>query len=66
LPQAAQAGFKPDGEPDIAAVIRALARAPWALPALIRVALDAEAAFKALAVAASRFPSVPGYSAGSR
>lgn len=66
LPQAAQAGFKPDGEPDIAAVIRALARAPWELPALIRVAFEAEAAFKALAFAASRFAFVPRYSVGSR
>jgi hypothetical protein len=29
------------------------------LPALIRVALEAEAAFKALARAAARFPSLP-------
>ncbi len=65
LPIAAQAGFKADGEPDVAAVIAALARRPWDLPALIRVALEAEAAFKALAMAAARFPSLPAYSAGS-
>ncbi len=59
LPRAATAGFRADGEPDVAAVLRALARAPWELPALIRVALEAEAAFKALARAAARFPSLP-------
>lgn len=52
LPRAAQAGFRTDGEPDVGAVVRALARRPWELPALIRVALEAEAAFRTLARAA--------------
>ena len=52
LPRAAQAGFKADGEPDVGAVIRALAARPWELPALIRTALDTERAFRSLAVAA--------------
>ncbi len=52
LPKSAQAGFKADGEPDIVAVIAALARRPWEAPALIRVGMEAEAAFRALAVAA--------------
>jgi hopanoid-associated phosphorylase len=46
LPRAAQAGFGAD--PDIGAVLRALARRPWELPALIRTALEAEAGFRAL------------------
>jgi hypothetical protein len=46
LPLAAQAGFGAD--PDIGAVLRALARRPWELPALIRTALEAEAGFRAL------------------
>jgi hopanoid-associated phosphorylase len=72
LPRAAAAGFGSDGEPDVAAVIRALARAPWELPALIRVAIEAERAFKALERAAARLPALPrgaegeDYSAGSR
>ena len=52
LPRAAQAGFRPDGEPDIAAVLRALALRPWELPALIRTASDAEKAFRSLTRAA--------------
>jgi adenosylhomocysteine nucleosidase len=52
LPKSAQAGFKADGQPDIAAVIGALARRPWELPALVRVAIEAETAFRALARAA--------------
>jgi hypothetical protein len=47
------AGFKPDGEPDVGAVLAALAWRPWELPALIRVALEAEVAFKALEVLAA-------------
>lgn len=48
LPPAALAGLKPDGSPDIGAVLRALARDPSQLPALIRTARDAGAAFRAL------------------
>ena len=59
LPRAAQAGFRPDGEPDVTAVIAALARRPWELPALIRTALDAEKAFRSLAVAARALTPPP-------
>ena len=57
LPRAAQAGFKADGEPDIGAVIAALARRPWELPALIRVGMEAGTAFRALAGAAAALKS---------
>ena len=48
LPAAAQAGFRPDGSVDVAAVIAALARHPSELPALLRTARHAGAAFAAL------------------
>ena len=48
IPQAALAGLKPDGTPDIAAVLKSLARRPTDLPALITVARRARAALKAL------------------
>lgn len=48
LPKAAQAGMAADGGMDIGAVLRALARDPRQLPALIRVGGEAETAFKAL------------------
>jgi hypothetical protein len=48
LPAAALVGMRPDGSTDIAAVLRALGRRPSDLPALIRTALDARAAFAAL------------------
>ena len=48
LPPAALAGLKPDGSPDIGAVLRALARNPSQLPALIRTGRDAGAAFRGL------------------
>ncbi len=44
LPNAALAGMRPDGTTDIAAVMRALARRSWDLPALCRVAFDTRAA----------------------
>ncbi|HLZ84272.1 MAG TPA: hypothetical protein VKQ54_11955 [Caulobacteraceae bacterium] len=59
LPRAAQAGFKAGGEPDVAAVIAALLRRPWELPALIRTALDAEKAFKSLEFAARALTPPP-------
>jgi hopanoid-associated phosphorylase len=59
LPRAAQAGFRADGEPDVRAVIAALLRRPWELPALIRTALDAEKAFKSLAFAARALTPPP-------
>jgi adenosylhomocysteine nucleosidase len=58
LPRAAQAGFRPDGDPDVGAVIGGLLRRPWELPALIRTAVDAEKAFKSL-VFASRALTPP-------
>jgi hopanoid-associated phosphorylase len=48
LPKAAQAGMRPDGAVDVLAVIAALGRRPWELPALIRTGFEAEAAFGAL------------------
>jgi hopanoid-associated phosphorylase len=48
LPAAALVGMKPDGSPDIAAVLAALARQPWQLPGLIRTALDARAGMEGL------------------
>lgn len=56
LPQSARAGFKTrpgsDGQPDVGAVILALARRPWELPALIQTALDAAKAMRSLERAA--------------
>ncbi len=48
LPKAAQAGMKPDGGMDLAAVLKSLAADPRQLPALIRTGLEAETAFRAL------------------
>ena len=48
LPRAAQAGMRPDGGMDVWGVLRALARRPGQLPALVRTAIDAEDAFRAL------------------
>jgi adenosylhomocysteine nucleosidase len=59
LPRSAQAGFKADGEPDVGAVLAALLRRPWELPALIRTALDAENAFKSLSRAAGALTPPP-------
>jgi adenosylhomocysteine nucleosidase len=53
LPAAAQAGFRPDGSVDVAAVIAGLARRPAELPALLRTARNAGVAFKALERAAT-------------
>ena len=50
LPKAAQAGMKADGGMDVLAVLRALARDPGQLPALIRTGLEAEVAFRQLAL----------------
>lgn len=65
LPPAARVGMRPDGGTDLPAVLRALAAAPWQLPALIRTGWEAERAFRALlrghrragAGLAARFPS---------
>ena len=48
LPEAARVAMLPSGAIDVAAVIRAVLRAPRQLPALIRTALEAEIAFAAL------------------
>jgi len=49
LPPAALAGMAPDGRMAAGAVLGSLARAPWQLPALVRTALAAARAFRALA-----------------
>jgi adenosylhomocysteine nucleosidase len=48
LPPAALVGLKPDGSPDLAAVLLSLCRAPAQLPALLAVARDSRAALAAL------------------
>ena len=48
LPAFAAEALKPNGEPDIIAVLGAVARRPAHLPALIRLARDSGRAFKAL------------------
>ncbi len=48
LPLSAQAGFRPDGRADIAAVLSSLSRRPWEIRALIRTAREASAGFEAL------------------
>jgi len=48
LPSAALVNLRPDGTPDIAAVLRSVIRQPRQLPALLRVASDARAAQLAL------------------
>jgi hopanoid-associated phosphorylase len=49
LPKAAQAGMAADGGMDLGAVLKALARDPLQLRALIGVGVEAETAFRALA-----------------
>ena len=48
LPPAARVGMRPDGRMDLPAVLRALARDPRQLPALIRTGIEAERGFRAL------------------
>lgn len=48
LPPAARVGMRADGGVDLSAVLRSLLAAPWQLPALIRTAVEAETAFRAL------------------
>jgi hopanoid-associated phosphorylase len=52
LPKSARAGFRPDGQVDVMAVIANLARQPSELPALLRTARHAGKAFAALESAA--------------
>ncbi len=54
LPHAAVAGFRSDGEPDVAAVLRVLVRRPFELAALLRTAGDAATALASLKVAGDR------------
>lgn len=54
LPIAALMGMKPDGRPDIAAVIKSLAMEPGQLPSLIATAMEVSKAMKALKGPASR------------
>jgi hypothetical protein len=48
LPRAALAGFRADGEPDVLAVLAALAARPRDLPPLLRTARDAGRGYRAL------------------
>jgi hopanoid-associated phosphorylase len=48
LPTAAQVGLAANGDADIGAVLKALVRRPGELPALVRTAREADAAFRAL------------------
>lgn len=48
LPGPALAGWTGTGRPDLGAVLRALAREPWQLPALIRTGREAAAGLRAL------------------
>ena len=48
LPPAARVGMRADGRVDVVAVLRSLVLAPGQMPDLIRTAVDAERAFKAL------------------
>jgi adenosylhomocysteine nucleosidase len=48
LPPAALIDLRPDGTPDILAILRSVLRQPWQLPELMRVAADARAAQVAL------------------
>jgi adenosylhomocysteine nucleosidase len=48
LPPAALVGLKPDGQVDLAAVLRSVLLAPGQIPALVRVALDTQLALAAL------------------
>jgi adenosylhomocysteine nucleosidase len=48
LPPAARVGMRADGGVDLPAVLRSLLLSPWQLPALIRIGVEAETAFRAL------------------
>jgi adenosylhomocysteine nucleosidase len=64
LPPAALVNLRPDGTPDIAAVLRSVIRQPYQLPALLRVAADARAAQLALLAGRRRLGagfSFPGF-----
>jgi hopanoid-associated phosphorylase len=64
LPPAALVNLRPDGTPDVAAVLRSVIRQPGQLPALLRVAADARAAQLALRAGRRRLGaglSFPGF-----
>lgn len=61
LPRAALVGMRPDGTADVGAVLRALAAKPAELPALIRTAFDARAAFASLASARKQLDDLLGF-----
>ncbi len=64
LPPAALVNLRPDGTPDVAAVLRSVIRQPRQLPALLRVAADARAAQLALRAGRQRLGaglSFPGF-----
>ncbi|MFY9602262.1 MAG: phosphorylase [Pseudolabrys sp.] len=48
LPLAATLGLRPDGTPDLGAILRSVRQTPRQLPDLVRVALDAQIARRAL------------------
>lgn len=60
LPEAATVGMRPDGSVDAGAVLRALLRRPGDIPALIRTAMDASAAFAALRACRRHLPGMLG------
>jgi hopanoid-associated phosphorylase len=69
LPPAALVNLRPDGTPDIAAVLRSVLKQPRQLPALLRIAADARAAQLALRAGRRRLGaglSFPGFQAAPR
>lgn len=60
IPAFAAQALKPDGEPDILAVLAAIARAPGQIPALIRLARDSGRAFQSLTRCRARLGSALG------
>ena len=64
LPPAALNALKPDGSPDLSAVLLSLVRRPAQLPGLVRLAFDARAAFAALLDAKRSLG--PGFAASDR
>ena len=60
LPPAALVGLDAEGRPAIGPVLRALARSPGQLPALIRLGRQSSAAMKALLAAAGRLGDLRG------
>ena len=60
LPASAIAGFGADGEIDVLAVIRSLAKRPHELPALMRLSADSRAAFASLLRCGSRLSAASG------